>query len=122
MEAFWPGSLTLVFHAAAPVPSNLTGYTGKIGIRLGGYPVASALVRAVGGPITGTSANLSGQGGCVSVAEIDRSIKNQVDLVLDAGTLRGVRGSTVVDVAVDPPRILREGAIDAEKIWTVLKG
>ena len=122
MEAFWPGSLTLVFHAAAPVPSNLTGYTGKIGIRLGGYPVASALVRAVGGPITGTSANLSGQGGCVSVAEIDRSIKNQVDLVLDAGTLRGLRGSTVVDVAVDPPRILREGAIDAEKIWTVLKG
>jgi L-threonylcarbamoyladenylate synthase len=120
METFWPGSLTLVFHAADPLPSNLTGYTGKIGIRLGGYPVVSALVKAVGGPITGTSANLSGKGGCTSVAEIDHYVKDQVDLVLDAGRLGGVRGSTVVDVAVDPPKILRDGAIDAENIWTVL--
>ena len=122
MEAFWPGGLTLVFHAADSVPSNLTGYTGKIGIRLGSHPVASALAKTVGSPITGTSANLSGKEGCTSVAEIDRSIKDQVDLVLDAGTLGGVRGSTVVDVAVDPPEILREGDINAERIWAVLKG
>ena len=121
MEAFWPGGLTLVFHAAAPVPSNLTGYTGKIGIRLGSHPVASALAKTVGGPITGTSANLSGKEGCTAVAEIDPDIKDQVDLVLDAGTLGGVRGSTVVDVAVDPPEILREGDINAERIWAVLK-
>ena len=122
MEAFWPGGLTLVFHAAAPVPSNLTGYTGKIGIRLGSHPVASALAKTVGGPITGTSANLSGKEGCTSVAEIDSDIKDHVDLVLDAGRLGGVRGSTVVDVAVDPPEILREGDINAERIWAVLKG
>ena len=122
MEAFWPGGLTLVFHAAGPVPSNLTGYTGKIGIRLGSHPVASALAKTVGGPITGTSANLSGKEGCTSVAEIDRDIKAQVDLVLDAGRLGGVSGSTVVDVTVDPPKILREGDINAERIWAVLKG
>ncbi|MCK4390066.1 MAG: threonylcarbamoyl-AMP synthase [Desulfobacterales bacterium] len=117
MEAFWPGSLTLVFHAADFLPSNLTGCTGKIGIRLAGHPVACALLKLVGSAITGTSANLSGKGGCITVAEVDHYIRNQVDLVLDAGRLGGGQGSTVVDVTVDPPKILREGAIDAEKIW-----
>jgi L-threonylcarbamoyladenylate synthase len=120
-EVFWPGGLTLVFQAADPLPSNLTGHTGKIGIRLAAHPVASALVTAVGGPITGTSANLSGKGGHTAVAEIDLSVRNQVDLVLDAGRLSGGKGSTVVDVTVSPPKILREGVIDAEKIMAHLK-
>jgi len=121
MEAFWPGSLTLVFQASGLLPSNLTGYTGKIGIRLASHPVACSLVSAVGGPITGTSANLSGKGGCTAVDQLDYHIKDQVDLVLDAGTLVGVKGSTVVDVTVDPPKILREGVIKAEKIWAALR-
>ena len=110
-EAFWPGSLTMVFKAADFLPSNLTGYEGRIGIRLAGHPVASALVKAVGSPITGTSANLSGKGACTTVTEIDSCIKDQVDLVLDAGRLAGGKGSTVVDVTVAPPKILREGLI-----------
>ena len=116
IEAFWPGGLTLVFHAADLLPSNLTGYTGKVGIRLASHPVASALITAMGGPITGTSANLSGKGSCTTVAEIDRHIKDQVDLVLDAGKLAGGKGSTVVDVTQDPPKILREGAVGPEKV------
>jgi L-threonylcarbamoyladenylate synthase len=116
MEAFWPGGLTLVFQAADLLPSNLTGYTGKIGIRLASHPVASALVTAMGGPITGTSANLSGKSSCTAVAEIDRHIKDQVDLVLDAGKLAGGKGSTVVDVTQNPPKVLREGAVGAEKV------
>ena len=116
MEAFWPGGLTLVFHAADLLPSNLTGYTGKIGIRLASHPVASALITAMGDPITGTSANLSGKSSCTTVAEIDRYIKDQADLVLDAGKLAGGKGSTVVDVTQDPPKILREGAVGAEKV------
>lgn len=122
VEVFWPGSLTLVFLAADLLPPNLTGYTGQIGIRLAGHPVACSLVKAVGSPITGTSANLSGKGACTAVAKLGYHVRNQVDLVLDAGTLVGVKGSTVVDVTVDPPKILRDGVIGAEKIWAVLKG
>ena len=122
IEAFWPGDLTLVFHAASILPSNLSGHTGKIGIRLAGHPVASALVKAVVSPITGTSANLSGKGACTAVKHLDLPIRDQVDLVLDAGGLAGGKGSTVVDVTADPPKILRQGAIDAEEIWTALKG
>ena len=122
IEAFWPGGLTLVFQAADIVPSNLTGHTGKIGIRLANHPVASSLVRAVGNPITGTSANISGQEGCSVAARVDENIRDQVDLVLDAGRLTGGEASTVVDVTESPPKIIREGTIEAEKIEKALKG
>lgn len=122
MEAFWPGGLTLVFHATDILPSNLTGHTGKIGIRMTSHVVARCLIRAAKNPITGTSANISGQGGCSTVAGLDPRIRGQVDLVLDAGKLRGMVGSTVVDVTASPPKILREGAIEAKKIERVLRG
>lgn len=122
MRSFWPGSLTLVFEAADRLPSNLTGYTRKIGIRLAGHPVATLLTKAVGTPITGTSANLSGHAACRAVADLEPHFRDQVDLVVDAGRLRGGEGSTVVDVTADTAKILREGAIDAAKIRTVLEG
>jgi L-threonylcarbamoyladenylate synthase len=53
---------------------------------------------------------------------LDQHIRDQVDLVIDAGKLPGGEGSTVVDVTVNPPKIIREGAIEAEKIERVLKG
>jgi L-threonylcarbamoyladenylate synthase len=122
MRSFWPGSLTLVFEAADRLPPNLTGYTRKIGIRLAGHPVATLLTKAVGTPITGTSANLSGHAACRAVADLEPHLRDQVDLVVDAGRLRGGEGSTVVDVTADTAKILREGAIDAGKIRTVLEG
>jgi len=116
IDAFWPGGITLVFDAAEAVPANLTGNTGKIGVRLASHPVAASLAKVVSGPITGTSANLSGEGGCTAVRNLNRKIKDQVDLVLDAGELAGVRGSTVVDVTTTPPSIVREGVIRSDRI------
>jgi L-threonylcarbamoyladenylate synthase len=122
MKAFWPGSLTLVFEATNRLPPNLTGYTKKIGIRLAGHPVAGSLTKAVGAPITGTSANLSGHAACSAVADLEPHFRHQVDLILDAGTLGSGEASTVVDVTSDIPKILREGAIDSARIRTVLEG
>jgi L-threonylcarbamoyladenylate synthase len=116
MEAFWPGRVTLVFDAREPLPDSLTAQTGKIGVRLPGHPVAAAMVRQVKGPLTGTSANLSGRPGCYRLPDLDPQIAGQVDLVLDAGTLQGGVGSTVVDVTGEPPRILREGQVTAGQI------
>jgi L-threonylcarbamoyladenylate synthase len=116
IDALWPGGITLVFDAADSVPPSLTGYSGKIGIRLASHPVASALVRTVARPVTGTSANLSGEVGCTTVANLNRRIKDQVDLVLDSGELQGNKGSTVVDVTVSPSKILREGVISTRRI------
>jgi len=118
MEHFWPGRMTLVFKAREAVPPYLTAGSGKIGIRLPGHPVAAALVQALQTPLTGTSANLSGSPGCRRIEDLEFQIANRLDLILDAGALKGGRGSTVVDVTVDPPKILREGEVSAAEILT----
>ena len=119
MDAFWPGRVTLVFEARDSLPDPLTARTGKIGVRLPGHPVASALAKHVQRPLTGTSANISGQPGCYQAQDLDPAIANQLGLILDAGTLIGGVGSTVVDVTVTPPQILREGAVTTEEVLNV---
>ena len=116
METFWPGRVTLVFEARDLLAVQLTAQTGKIGVRLPGHPAASALVKHVKGPVTGTSANLSGRAGCHRAQDLEPQIAGRLDLILDAGALMGGVGSTVVDVTVDPPRILREGQVTASDI------
>lgn len=120
INAFWPGLVTMVFQARENLPDVLTAGTGKIGVRLPLHPVAKALVGMAGVPVTGTSANLSGQPGAAEVTEIDPAVTEGVDMVMDAGALMGGIGSTVVDVTTTPPRVLREGAVSAEQINAVL--
>jgi L-threonylcarbamoyladenylate synthase len=121
MNCFWPGAVTLIFRAKDTLPTNLTANTGKVGIRMPQHPVALALSKSVGGPLTATSANITGSSGCSTVSDIDPRISNKVDLILDAGSLKGGVGSTVVDVTVDPPKILREGAISEKDIFIALE-
>ena len=123
MRQFWPGRVTLVFEAGADVSSDLTGGSKKIGIRLPGHPVAAALVEAVAGPITGTSANLSGGPGCHRIGDLEPQVAHRLDLILDAGLLAGGRGSTVVDVTEgNRPIVLREGVISARDIMMLGTG
>ena len=120
MQNFWPGKLTLVFTARESLASQLTAGSGKIGVRLPGHPVALALAQQVGRAITGTSANLSGCPGCNCVADMDPQIIEAASLTLDAGTLKGGSGSTVVDVTGSPPQILREGQVSSKQIQRAL--
>jgi L-threonylcarbamoyladenylate synthase len=121
MDRFWPGRLTLVLDARPVIPARLTAGTGKIGIRLAAHPVARALVEALGRPITGTSANLSGASGCRQIADLDPQIARQVDLILDGGPLKGGVGSTVVDVTGENPAVIREGEISKPEILAAIK-
>ena len=120
MERFWPGRVSIVFQAKEGLSADLTAGTKKIGIRLPGHNIASALVKASGGPITGTSANISGNAGCFQINDLDEEIADQVDLILDAGPLRGGAGSTVVDVTEETPLILREGELPKKDIRNVI--
>lgn len=122
MECFWPGALTIVFEAKNVLPKNLTAGTGRIGVRMPQHPVALALAKALKSPITATSANITGDSGCSQVSDVDPLIADKLDLILDAGPLKGGIGSTVVDVTSDFPKILREGAIPAKDIFAVLGG
>ena len=112
MERFWPGPLTLVFPAAPHVLPELTGGGGTIGLRVPGNELTRKLLRNLGTALTGTSANRSGGRDPRTVKEVMREVGDRVDLVLDGGATTGDRPSTVVDVTVEPPRIIRQGAID----------
>jgi L-threonylcarbamoyladenylate synthase len=120
MDAFWPGNLTLIFHARDHIPGLLTAGTGKIGIRIPVHPVARALVNQVDFPITGTSANLSGEKGCNRVDQLTQDIIKNSDLVLNAGSLKGGKGSTIADVTQREIQILRQGEISADQIRNAL--
>ena len=122
MDAFWPGNVTIVLEATPDLPEALTAGTGKIGVRLPQHPVAFALVKAFDGPITGTSANISGERGCSRVSDLDNGVTSKLDLILDAGTLKEGKGSTIVDVTVYPPEVVREGEISAAEISSLFNG
>jgi len=116
MQKFWPGALTLVFTASAAVLPALTAGTGKVGIRVSSHPVARRIAQALAGPLTATSANLSGETECSTAAEVLRIFADGLDAVLDGGATRGGLGSTILDVTISPPRILREGAVSRTDI------
>ncbi len=113
---FWPGPLTLVFAAAPHLPTNLTADTGKIGVRISSHPVAQALVREVGAPITATSANRSRSPSCRSAGEVITQLGSDLEAILDAGLTPGGKVSTIADVTTRPPKILRIGAIAAQEV------
>jgi len=81
-------------------------------VRLSAHPVAQALVRALGQPITAPSANPSGQPPPTTAAGVLDYFPRGLEIVLDGGTTAGGAPSTVLDVTVDPPRVLRAGAVE----------
>lgn len=120
MQSFWPGALTLVFHPTSLVIQRLTADTGTIGVRVSSHPIASILAKTLSFPITATSANISGKGECSAAAEVYLSLGDSIDAIIDGGNTEGNAGSTVLDMTVDPPVILREGVIPASLILAVL--
>lgn len=116
MQRFWPGQVTLVFAARGGLPPGLTAGSGRIGVRLAAHPVARALLSLLHRPLTATSANLSGHPGVARIESLDRKLTARLDLILDAGPLAGGAGSTVVDVTLQPPRILRQGCVAARLV------
>ena len=111
MARHWPGALTLVLRATPRVPVEITAGSGTVGIRLSAHPVASGLVRALGEPVTAPSANPSGLAPPATAAGVLAYFPTGVDVVLDGGPTAGGLPSTVLDVSVEPPRLLRAGAV-----------
>jgi L-threonylcarbamoyladenylate synthase len=120
-EAFWPGGLTVIVPQRSDVllPAALTGGAATIGLRVPGHDAPRALAAAVG-PLPTTSANVSGESEATDAAEIVAQLGDALALVLDGGHAHGGPASTVVDCSVEPPRILRVGAVPAESIEALL--
>ncbi len=110
-EKFWPGALTLVLFKSGAVPDYITSGAKTVALRLPAHPVPVALAKGVGGPITGTSANLSGQPAAQAAAEARSRLGSRIDLIIEGGPPVGGKESTIVDMTLDAPVILRQGAI-----------
>ena len=122
-EAFWPGPLTLILRAASSVLALLHAQTGKVAVRISSHPVAQALAGEIGGLVTATSANESGQQACRTPTEIPEELLAQVDGLIDAGP-SGLEGadlpSTILDVSAAVPLLVRPGCIPWERLEEVM--
>ena len=122
IRRFWPGGLTLVFQGRESLSPMLTSGTGQIGVRLSSHPVPTELARLTGVAITGTSANVSGESPCRSAPEVMEALGQDIDLVIDGGETQGGNPSTVLDITVQPPEILREGMVSRDLLMPFLRG
>lgn len=111
IQGYWPGALTIIFEASNTCHPILTANTGKVGVRISPHRVPGKLLEALKRPITSTSANLSGNPSLSDPLEVYRILRGKIDLIIDGGKTDGEGESTVIDVTVSPPRILREGVV-----------
>jgi len=120
MARFWPGPLTLVLPAGKNISPALLNADGGIGVRISSEPVATGLVRALGRPLTATSANPSGLTPARTVQQAKNYFAGAIDLFIDAGELTSRTGSTVVEIGTDTVRIIREGEIGKSELQRTL--
>ena len=119
-EKFWPGAMTLVVEASHRLPLKVTGHTGRVALRWPDSRVACAIIEQTEGPITGTSANLSGSPSCSSGDELMEQLGDRLPLVLDAGETGVGLASTIVGLSVDGWHIIREGLFPESEIREAL--
>ncbi len=119
IQRLWPGPLTLIFPALSRLSPELTAGTGTIGVRQPDIPALLPLLTSAG-PLTGTSANRSGEAPVTTAEEVARTLGDSVDVILDGGATAGGSLSTLVDTR-GPIRLLRDGAVARARIEAVLQ-
>ena len=112
IEQFWPGPLTLIVPRAPGLP-DLISPNANIAVRIPDHPVARALIRAAGGAVAASSANLSGQRPATTGAAALAALQGRVAVVVDDGPSPGERPSTIVDCTHARPVVVRAGPLSA---------
>jgi L-threonylcarbamoyladenylate synthase len=116
MRRFWPGGLTIVLPRKPGVPDIVTASGPTVAVRMPNHAVPRELARRLGEPLPTTSANRSGQASPQTAADARAQLGADVGLILDGGPAPIGVDSTVVDLSVSPPVVLRIGAVDVESI------
>ncbi|MEM2915719.1 MAG: L-threonylcarbamoyladenylate synthase [Candidatus Bathyarchaeia archaeon] len=115
MKVFWPGPLTLIFKASK-VSEDVTGGLDTVAVRMPNHKVALALIKASGVPIAAPSANLSGRPSPTTAEHVKQDLYGRIEMILDGGPTNIGVESTVLDLTVDPPIILRPGGVTYEEL------
>ena len=115
-EKFWPGPLTMIFDKSGLVPHGTTGGLETVAVRMPDDAAALALIRAAGGYVSAPSANTSGRPSPTTADHVLDDLDSRIDMILDGGPVHIGVESTIVDMTVDPPMILRPGAVTKEML------
>ena len=119
-DAFWPGPLTMILPKSDVVPKETTGGLDTVAVRMPSHGVALALIRAAGGYIAAPSANTSGRPSPTKASFVAEDLNGKIDMILDGGEVGIGLESTIVDLTVEPPQILRPGYITKTMLEEVL--
>lgn len=119
-ERFWPGPLSLVLRRKDNVPDVVAAGGATVAVRVPDHPVVVELCRRIGAPLAATSANLHGHADAVTAAQVRRQLGCSIPLILDGGACSGGQPSTLLDLTVSPPRILRPGPVSPRALSEVV--
>jgi L-threonylcarbamoyladenylate synthase len=112
----WPGALTIVVDAKPEAPFELTAGSGTVGLRLPFDEAVRSFIRECGGALTATSANIAGAPPARTAEEVANFFPEGINLIVDDGTARGEKPSTVLDISCFPPHLIREGAVTRNEL------
>lgn len=119
-ECFWPGPLTLIFNKSERVPLGTTGGLETVAVRMPDDEIARELILAGGGYVSAPSANTSGRPSPTTAQHVAEDLSGKIEMILDGGSVDIGVESTILDMTVDPPMILRPGAVTKEMLEQVV--
>ena len=120
-EVFWPGPLTMIFRKSDLVPHETTGGLDTVAVRMPVHKVAREFIRAAGGYVAAPSANLSGRPSPTLAKYVAEDMDGRIEMIIDGGDVEIGLESTIVDMTVEEPMILRPGYITKEMLEEVLE-
>ncbi|MDV0445826.1 Threonylcarbamoyl-AMP synthase [Methanimicrococcus sp. At1] len=112
---FWPGPLTIILKKRKDIPDSVTGGKQTVGLRVPAHPAALEIVRRAG-PLACPSANLSDSREPKSAEDVFSDLNGKIDVLVDGGETKFQKPSTIIDLTMTPPKILREGGLDISAI------
>ena len=119
-KRFWPGPLTIILHKSDLVPRETTGGLDTVAVRMPVHRVAQELIRAAGGYVAAPSANRSGRPSPTVVKHVIQDMDGRIEMIIDGGDVEIGLESTIVDLTVERPTILRPGYITRQMLDQVL--
>lgn len=119
-ETFWPGPLTMIFRKADTVPCGTTGGLETVAVRMPDHKIARAVIKSGGGFIAAPSANTSGRPSPTAASHVAADLAGKIDMIIDGGNVEIGLESTIVDMSVEMPVILRPGYITQEMLEAVI--
>lgn len=120
IDKFWPGPLTLVFQKSDKVPYGTTGGLETVAVRMPVNEIALEVIRAGGGYVSAPSANISGKPSPTSAQHVADDLDGKIEMIIDGGSVDIGVESSILDMTVEPPMILRPGAITKEMLEEVI--